>query len=56
LGVGRPGGCEGEDGYQGDADELAWHKTLHKEITSKSLSLASLEDARPRLRQEAPSQ
>src|SRR5262245_7075515 len=29
LGVGRPGGCKGKDGYQGDADALPWHKTLH---------------------------
>ena len=29
LGVGRAGGCKDEDGYQGEAEELAWHKTLH---------------------------
>src|SRR5262249_25857181 len=28
LGLGRPGGCKGKDGYQGDADPLPWHKTL----------------------------
>src|SRR5215831_9768472 len=28
LGLGRPGGCKGKDGYQGDADALPWHKTL----------------------------
>src|SRR5262249_25759941 len=29
LGVGRPGGCKGKGGYQGDAGALRWHKTLH---------------------------
>src|SRR6516164_2667008 len=28
LGLGRPGGCKGKDGYQGDADALPWHNTL----------------------------
>ena len=28
MGLGRPGGCKGKDGYQGDADALPWHKTL----------------------------
>jgi hypothetical protein len=28
LGVARPGGCKGKDGYQGDADALPWHKIL----------------------------
>jgi hypothetical protein len=28
LGLGRPGGCKGKDGYQGDADVLPCHKTL----------------------------
>src|SRR5262249_692107 len=28
LGLGRPGGCKGKDGYQGDADALPWHTTL----------------------------
>src|SRR5262249_46610325 len=28
LGMGRPGGCKGKDGYQGDIDALPWHKTL----------------------------
>jgi len=27
LGLGRPGGCKGKDGYQGDADAFPWHKT-----------------------------
>jgi hypothetical protein len=27
LGLGRPGGCKGKDGYQGDADALPWHNT-----------------------------
>src|SRR5262249_38691894 len=28
LGLGRPGGPKGNDGYQGDADALPWHKTV----------------------------
>src|SRR5262245_1357886 len=26
LGLGRPGGCKGKDGYKGDAHAFPWHK------------------------------
>jgi len=30
LSLGRPVGCKGKDGYQGDADARPWHETLLK--------------------------